>query len=202
MALTLGLKSASQFKSSLFLLLFFCLWIWIHTEPSRQAGAQAVQDGGHDPRLPEHHPWPDRPVGQTRQCENQGPPSQRLHPQGKTDPWPGIMRLHRCSSHCAPSKSRSRASRYILNNQNTVCHIMKRSMHWPFILLLFFKDLGLYLVQFGLFVWFCFSLQVNLCLLQASVEEGSPSCSTKCVTHVSLVALCFDRIATQFRMNR
>uniref|UniRef100_A0A3Q1GWN0 Bridge-like lipid transfer protein family member 1 n=1 Tax=Acanthochromis polyacanthus TaxID=80966 RepID=A0A3Q1GWN0_9TELE len=44
--------------------------------------------------------------------------------------------------------------------------------------------------------------KVNLCLLQASVEEGSPSCSTKCVTHVSLVALCFDRIATQFRMNR
>ncbi|KAG7510693.1 hypothetical protein JOB18_028724 [Solea senegalensis] len=44
--------------------------------------------------------------------------------------------------------------------------------------------------------------KVNLCLLQASVEEGSPSCSTKCVTHVSLVALCFERIATQFRMNR
>uniref|UniRef100_A0A4W6FBX3 KIAA1109 n=1 Tax=Lates calcarifer TaxID=8187 RepID=A0A4W6FBX3_LATCA len=44
--------------------------------------------------------------------------------------------------------------------------------------------------------------KVNLCLLQASVEEGSPSCSNKCVTHVSLVALCFDRIATQFRMNR
>ncbi|XP_056152226.1 bridge-like lipid transfer protein family member 1 [Lampris incognitus] len=44
--------------------------------------------------------------------------------------------------------------------------------------------------------------KVNLCLLQASVEEGSPSCSTKCVTHMSLVALCFDRIATQFRMNR
>ncbi|KAM4723529.1 LOW QUALITY PROTEIN: bridge-like lipid transfer protein family member 1 [Anableps anableps] len=44
--------------------------------------------------------------------------------------------------------------------------------------------------------------KVNLCLLQASVEEGSPSCSTKCVPHVSLVALCFDRIATQFRMNR
>lgn len=46
------------------------------------------------------------------------------------------------------------------------------------------------------------TLQVNLCLLQVSVEEGSPSCSSKCVTHVSLVALCFDRIATQFRMNR
>lgn len=45
-------------------------------------------------------------------------------------------------------------------------------------------------------------LQVNLCLLQASVEEGSPSCTNKCITHVSLVALCFDRIATQFRMNR
>ncbi|MEQ2309795.1 hypothetical protein AMECASPLE_002234, partial [Ameca splendens] len=44
--------------------------------------------------------------------------------------------------------------------------------------------------------------KVNLCLLQASVEEGSPSCSSKCVPHVSLVALCFDRIATQFRMNR
>ncbi|XP_036981123.1 transmembrane protein KIAA1109 homolog isoform X1 [Acanthopagrus latus] len=44
--------------------------------------------------------------------------------------------------------------------------------------------------------------KVNLCLLQASVEEGSPSCSNKSVTHVSLVALCFDRIATQFRMNR
>uniref|UniRef100_A0A3Q3G3A6 Bridge-like lipid transfer protein family member 1 n=1 Tax=Labrus bergylta TaxID=56723 RepID=A0A3Q3G3A6_9LABR len=44
--------------------------------------------------------------------------------------------------------------------------------------------------------------KVNLCLLQASVEEGSPSVSSKCVTHVSLVALCFDRIATQFRMNR
>ncbi|XP_046874417.1 transmembrane protein KIAA1109 homolog isoform X3 [Hypomesus transpacificus] len=44
--------------------------------------------------------------------------------------------------------------------------------------------------------------KVNLCLLQASVEEGSPSSSSKNVTHVSLVALCFDRIATQFRMNR
>ncbi|XP_072313657.1 bridge-like lipid transfer protein family member 1 [Eucyclogobius newberryi] len=44
--------------------------------------------------------------------------------------------------------------------------------------------------------------KVNLCLLQASVEEGSPSCSSKSVTNVSLVALCFDRIATQFRMNR
>lgn len=54
-----------------------------------------------------------------------------------------------------------------------------------------------------LFVWLWLSLaQVNLCLLQVSVEEGSPSCSNKCVTHVSLVALCFDRIATQFRMNR
>ncbi|KAG7279199.1 hypothetical protein CRUP_024400, partial [Coryphaenoides rupestris] len=44
--------------------------------------------------------------------------------------------------------------------------------------------------------------KVNLCLLQASVEEGLPLGSVKCVTHVSLVALCFDRIATQFRMNR
>ncbi|XP_038162988.1 transmembrane protein KIAA1109 homolog [Cyprinodon tularosa] len=44
--------------------------------------------------------------------------------------------------------------------------------------------------------------KVNLCLLQASVEEVSPSCSSKCIPHVSLVALCFDRIATQFRMNR
>ncbi|XP_052469363.1 transmembrane protein KIAA1109 homolog isoform X7 [Carassius gibelio] len=42
--------------------------------------------------------------------------------------------------------------------------------------------------------------KVNLCVLQASVEEGSPS--NKSVTHVSLVALCFDRIATQLRMNR
>ncbi|MGH0163852.1 UNVERIFIED_CONTAM: hypothetical protein FKN15_068207 [Acipenser sinensis] len=44
--------------------------------------------------------------------------------------------------------------------------------------------------------------KVNLCLLQVSVEEGSPSSSSKNVTHVSLVALCFDRIATQVRMNR
>ncbi|XP_077093495.1 bridge-like lipid transfer protein family member 1 isoform X4 [Siphateles boraxobius] len=42
--------------------------------------------------------------------------------------------------------------------------------------------------------------KVNLCVLQASVEESSPS--NKSVTHVSLVALCFDRIATQLRMNR
>ncbi|XP_065153130.1 bridge-like lipid transfer protein family member 1 isoform X4 [Paramisgurnus dabryanus] len=42
--------------------------------------------------------------------------------------------------------------------------------------------------------------KVNLCVLQASVEEGLPS--NKSVTHVSLVALCFDRIATQLRMNR
>lgn len=42
--------------------------------------------------------------------------------------------------------------------------------------------------------------QVNLCVLQASVEENSPT--NKSVTHVSLVALCFDRIATQLRMNR
>ncbi|XP_041130046.1 transmembrane protein KIAA1109-like isoform X4 [Polyodon spathula] len=44
--------------------------------------------------------------------------------------------------------------------------------------------------------------KVNLCLLQVSIEEGSPSSSNKNVTHVSLVALCFDRIATQVRMNR
>ncbi|RXM98120.1 hypothetical protein EOD39_13560 [Acipenser ruthenus] len=44
--------------------------------------------------------------------------------------------------------------------------------------------------------------KVNLCLLQVSIEEGSPSSSSKNVTHVSLVALCFDRIATQVRMNR
>ncbi|XP_067277795.1 bridge-like lipid transfer protein family member 1 isoform X3 [Pseudorasbora parva] len=42
--------------------------------------------------------------------------------------------------------------------------------------------------------------KVNLCVLQASIEEVSPS--NKSVTHVSLVALCFDRIATQLRMNR
>ncbi|XP_063040632.1 bridge-like lipid transfer protein family member 1 isoform X4 [Engraulis encrasicolus] len=42
--------------------------------------------------------------------------------------------------------------------------------------------------------------KVNLCVLQASVEEGS--LTSKSVTHVSLVALCFDRIGTQFRMNR
>ncbi|XP_076156832.1 bridge-like lipid transfer protein family member 1 isoform X6 [Alosa pseudoharengus] len=42
--------------------------------------------------------------------------------------------------------------------------------------------------------------KVNLCVLQASVEEGSPT--NKSFTHVSLVALCFDRIGTQFRMNR
>uniref|UniRef100_A0A3Q4MJ97 Bridge-like lipid transfer protein family member 1 middle region domain-containing protein n=1 Tax=Neolamprologus brichardi TaxID=32507 RepID=A0A3Q4MJ97_NEOBR len=44
--------------------------------------------------------------------------------------------------------------------------------------------------------------KVNLCLLQASVEEGSPSCSSKSVTHVSLVALCFDRIATAGDLGR
>ncbi|XP_041120867.1 transmembrane protein KIAA1109-like isoform X6 [Polyodon spathula] len=44
--------------------------------------------------------------------------------------------------------------------------------------------------------------KVNLCLLQASIKEGSPSNSSKNVTRVSLVALCFDRIATQVRMNR
>ncbi|XP_053317388.1 bridge-like lipid transfer protein family member 1 [Spea bombifrons] len=44
--------------------------------------------------------------------------------------------------------------------------------------------------------------KVNLCLLQASVEETSSASANKSVTHVSLVALCFDRIATQVRMNR
>ncbi|XP_077332979.1 bridge-like lipid transfer protein family member 1 isoform X10 [Lithobates pipiens] len=44
--------------------------------------------------------------------------------------------------------------------------------------------------------------KVNLCLLQASIEESSNTSTNKSVTHVSLVALCFDRIATQFRMNR
>ncbi|KAB0396757.1 hypothetical protein E2I00_015079, partial [Balaenoptera physalus] len=43
---------------------------------------------------------------------------------------------------------------------------------------------------------------VNLCLLQASVEESPSSAPSRSVTHVSLVALCFDRIATQVRMNR
>jgi len=43
---------------------------------------------------------------------------------------------------------------------------------------------------------------VNLCLLQASVDESPGVSSGKTVTHVSLVALCFDRIATQVRMNR
>nr|XP_045737699.1 bridge-like lipid transfer protein family member 1 [Mirounga angustirostris] len=44
--------------------------------------------------------------------------------------------------------------------------------------------------------------KVNLCLLQASVEESPSTAPSKSVTHVSLVALCFDRIATQVRMNR
>ncbi|XP_041436679.1 KIAA1109 L homeolog isoform X7 [Xenopus laevis] len=44
--------------------------------------------------------------------------------------------------------------------------------------------------------------KVNLCLLQASVEETSNTAANKSVTHVSLIALCFDRIATQVRMNR
>ncbi|XP_034257362.1 bridge-like lipid transfer protein family member 1 isoform X5 [Pantherophis guttatus] len=44
--------------------------------------------------------------------------------------------------------------------------------------------------------------KVNLCLLQASIEESSGTATAKNVTHVSLVALCFDRIATQVRMNR
>ncbi|XP_071975455.1 bridge-like lipid transfer protein family member 1 isoform X3 [Engystomops pustulosus] len=44
--------------------------------------------------------------------------------------------------------------------------------------------------------------KVNLCLLQASIEESSNIAANKSVTHVSLIALCFDRIATQVRMNR
>ncbi|CAH2300868.1 Hypothetical predicted protein [Pelobates cultripes] len=44
--------------------------------------------------------------------------------------------------------------------------------------------------------------KVNLCLLQASVEGTSNNSLNKSVTHVSLIALCFDRIATQVRMNR
>ncbi|XP_053559592.1 bridge-like lipid transfer protein family member 1 isoform X3 [Bombina bombina] len=44
--------------------------------------------------------------------------------------------------------------------------------------------------------------KVNLCLLQASVEETSNTTTNKNATHVSLIALCFDRIATQVRMNR
>ncbi|OBS63792.1 hypothetical protein A6R68_07670, partial [Neotoma lepida] len=44
--------------------------------------------------------------------------------------------------------------------------------------------------------------KVNLCLLQASVEESPATVPNRSVTHVSLVALCFDRIATQVRMNR
>nr|XP_023416125.1 uncharacterized protein KIAA1109 homolog [Cavia porcellus] len=44
--------------------------------------------------------------------------------------------------------------------------------------------------------------KVNLCLLQASVEESPATAPSRSVTHVSLVALCFDRIATQVRMNR
>nr|XP_033794435.1 transmembrane protein KIAA1109 homolog isoform X3 [Geotrypetes seraphini] len=44
--------------------------------------------------------------------------------------------------------------------------------------------------------------KVNLCLLQASIEETSNAAAQKSITHVSLIALCFDRIATQVRMNR
>ncbi|XP_014640029.1 PREDICTED: uncharacterized protein KIAA1109 homolog isoform X2 [Ceratotherium simum simum] len=44
--------------------------------------------------------------------------------------------------------------------------------------------------------------KVNLCLLQASVEESPSTAPSRSVTHISLVALCFDRIATQVRMNR
>ncbi|CAJ0968808.1 unnamed protein product, partial [Ranitomeya imitator] len=43
--------------------------------------------------------------------------------------------------------------------------------------------------------------KVNLCLLQASIDESSNVAANKSVTHVSLIALCFDRIATQVRMN-
>ncbi|XP_067849411.1 bridge-like lipid transfer protein family member 1 isoform X8 [Heptranchias perlo] len=44
--------------------------------------------------------------------------------------------------------------------------------------------------------------KVNLCLLQASVEEPPTFITNKNVTQVSLVALCFDRISTQILMNR
>ncbi|XP_053786570.1 bridge-like lipid transfer protein family member 1 isoform X10 [Desmodus rotundus] len=44
--------------------------------------------------------------------------------------------------------------------------------------------------------------KINLCLLQASVEEAPSTAPSRSATHVSLVALCFDRIATQVRMNR
>ncbi|KAG8511214.1 Transmembrane protein, partial [Galemys pyrenaicus] len=44
--------------------------------------------------------------------------------------------------------------------------------------------------------------KVNLCLLQASVEEPPGAAPGRAVAHVSLVALCFDRITTQVRMNR
>ncbi|XP_077202625.1 bridge-like lipid transfer protein family member 1 [Paroedura picta] len=47
-----------------------------------------------------------------------------------------------------------------------------------------------------------FSEKVNLCLLQASVEESTSNAAGKSVIHVSLVALCFDRIATHVHMNR
>ncbi|XP_054546358.1 bridge-like lipid transfer protein family member 1 isoform X3 [Talpa occidentalis] len=43
--------------------------------------------------------------------------------------------------------------------------------------------------------------KVNLCLLQASVEEPPGAAPGRAVAHVSLVALCFDRITTQVRMN-
>ncbi|XP_077202627.1 bridge-like lipid transfer protein family member 1 [Paroedura picta] len=47
-----------------------------------------------------------------------------------------------------------------------------------------------------------FSEKVNLCLLQASVEESTGNAAGKSVIHVSLVALCFDRIAAHVHMNR
>ncbi|XP_077202629.1 bridge-like lipid transfer protein family member 1 [Paroedura picta] len=47
-----------------------------------------------------------------------------------------------------------------------------------------------------------FSEKVNLCLLQASVEESTGNAAGKSVIHVSLVALCFVRIAAHVHMNR
>ncbi|XP_059821063.1 bridge-like lipid transfer protein family member 1 [Hypanus sabinus] len=44
--------------------------------------------------------------------------------------------------------------------------------------------------------------KVNLCLLQASVEEPPNFIANKNISQVSLVALCFDRISTQILINR
>ncbi|XP_032872772.1 transmembrane protein KIAA1109 homolog isoform X2 [Amblyraja radiata] len=44
--------------------------------------------------------------------------------------------------------------------------------------------------------------KVNLCLLQATMEEPPTFITNKNITHVSLVALCFDRISTQILFNR